>query len=599
MKYTTDNREVTIDLNRDELLPEASMQVLKDKYLIGDEKSPQEAFARASCAYSDNSSHAQRLYDYASKQWFMFATPVLSNAGSTRGLPISCFLNFTEDSIGGLAKNFEEDMWMSVKGGGIGTYFGAVRSIGTPTNSGNKTTGAIAFMKNIDSLMLSCHQGSTRRGSCAMYMDVSHPEIEEFIIMRKPSGGDYNRKNLNLHHGINLTDEFMHAVLNNEDYNLIDPHTRGIKKTVKARDIWREILTARIETGEPYLHFVDTSNRMLPKALKDKGLKIHGSNLCSEIFLPTTPDRTAVCCLSSVNAAKYNEWKNNTDFVSDLMRMLDNVLQVFIDNAPPELWRAVNSAKSERSVGLGMMGFHSFLQQSGIPFESPMALSWSENIIKNIYQKALQANFDLAEERGEAPDMEGTGRRFAHMLAVAPNASSGIICGTVSPSIEPYNSNAYNQKTSSGDFLIKNKELKKVLRDKYDKDTRRIWDSIIANDGSVQHLKFMDDSDKAVFKTAHEIHQGFIVEHAARRQPFICQGQSVNVFFDSNVDISYINRVHFDAWAKGLKALYYCRSKSIQRAENVSGNTEENKPQQQNEPTQSELPQDECLMCQG
>lgn len=594
MEYTSNNKKITIDLNRDSLLPEASLQVLKDKYLLAGEDSPQEAFARAACAFGDDSEHAQRLYNYASKHWFMFATPILSNGGSERGLPISCFLNHAEDSIGGLADNFTENMWMSVKGGGIGTYWGGIRSVGTPTSKGNKTTGAISFMKTVDSLMLACHQGSTRRGSCATYLDISHPEIEEFIVMRKPTGGDINRKNLNLHHAVNITDSFMKAVLNNGDWNLIDPHTRGVKKTVKARDLWKSIISTRIETGEPYLHFIDTSNAALPKSLKDKGLRIYSSNLCSEIFLPTTPDRTAVCCLSSVNAEKYMEWKDDEMFIEDLMRMLDNVLQHFIDNAPDELSRAVYSAQQERSVGLGMMGFHSFLQQSGIPFESPIALSWSENLAKKIYMRASEASMKLADERGEAPDMEGTGLRFAHMIAIAPNASSGIVCGTVSPSIEPYNANAYTQKTSSGDFLIKNKHLRKVLAEKYNKDERAVWDSIITNDGSVQHLDFMDESDKAIFKTAHEINQMFIVEHAARRQPFICQGQSLNLFFLADCDISYINRVHFDAWAKGLKGVYYCRSKSSQRAEDVTKLEHETKVQQQ--PVEEE---EECLMCQG
>jgi len=583
-----------IDLSKDALLSDIGSATLRERYLTDEEKSPQEAFARAACAFADNQEHAQRLYNYASNHWFMFATPLLANGGTDRGLPISCFLNKVEDSVTGLVENQSEVAYLNRFGGGTGTCFSSVRSIGEKTSTGNETTGVIRFIKVIDSTVLAFQQGATRRGAGAIYLDVSHPEIEEFIDIRKPTG-DTQRRSRYLHNAVNLTDAFMEAVANDSDWHLVDPHSKRVRKTVKARDIWKKLLITRMETGEPYFHFIDTSNKALPLALKLRGLKIHGSNLCNEIFLPTAPDRTAVCCLSSVNIEKFDEWKENELFVEDLIRMLDNTLEVFIQKAPQSLWRAINSAKKERSVGLGAMGFHGYLQSKGVSFESAIAAGINRNIFQKLYHEAKAASGLLAKERGEPEDLVGTGYRNAHVLAIAPNASSSYICGNVSPGIEPLSANAFTAKVADGTFEVRNKHLEKVL-DKYGKNTDTVWQYIALNDGSVQGLSFLTEQEKDVFKTAMELDQRWLVEHAAIRQPFIDQGQSVNLFFSKDVDPNYFSNTHFLAWKKGLKGLYYCRSKEARKASTVGTKGLE----EEVNGTKLTINQEEgCLACEG
>ena len=583
-----------IDYERDNLLTDFGKTTLKDRYLLPEETSPQEGFMRAAKAFSDNDEMAQRIYDYASKLWFMYSTPVLSNAGSKRGMPISCFLNYVGDSREGLTGHYTENAWLASVGGGIGGYWGDVRSDGTQTSGGSQSSGSIPFLHVVDSEILAFSQGKTRRGSYAAYMDISHPEIIEFLEMRKPSGGDVHRKCLNLHHGVNISDEFMHLIDNcikeptfDDTWNLIDPHTKKIVRTVSARDLWLKILETRVATGEPYVSFIDTVNEALPETQKKLGLKVNHSNLCTEITLATDENRTAVCCLSSVNLEKYDEWKNNSLFIPDLVRFLDNVLQYFIDKAPDELFRAKFSANSERSLGLGAMGFHAYLQSRGIAFEGALAKSLNMKIFKSIKEQAVEESKRLAVKRGEAPDMEGTGMRNAHLLAIAPNASSSIICGTTSPSIEPYRANAYVQKTMSGSFLVKNKYLEKLL-DKKGINNEETWTSILANRGSVLHLDALSDNEKDIFKTAIEINQQWIVEHAADRQKHICQGQSVNVFVPADVNIKELHDMHMLAWKKKLKTLYYCRSEAIKRAELVSKKVE-----------RTIIPEADCLACEG
>ena len=583
-----------IDYERDNLLTDFGKTTLKDRYLLPEETSPQEGFMRAAKAFSDNDEMAQRIYDYASKLWFMYSTPVLSNAGSKRGMPISCFLNYVGDSREGLTGHYTENAWLASVGGGIGGYWGDVRSDGTQTSGGSQSSGSIPFLHVVDSEILAFSQGKTRRGSYAAYMDISHPEIIEFLEMRKPSGGDVHRKCLNLHHGVNISDEFMHLIDNcikeptfDDTWNLIDPHTKKIVRTVSARDLWLKILETRVATGEPYVSFIDTVNEALPETQKKLGLKVNHSNLCTEITLATDENRTAVCCLSSVNLEKYDEWKNNSLFIPDLVRFLDNVLQYFIDKAPDELFRAKFSANSERSLGLGAMGFHAYLQSRGIAFEGALAKSLNMKIFKSIKEQAVEESKRLAVKRGEAPDMEGTGMRNAHLLAIAPNASSSIICGTTSPSIEPYRANAYVQKTMSGSFLVKNKYLEKLL-DKKGINNEETWTSILANRGSVLHLDALSDNEKDIFKTAIEINQQWIVEHAADRQKYICQGQSVNVFVPADVNIKELHDMHMLAWKKKLKTLYYCRSEAIKRAELVSKKVE-----------RTIIPEADCLACEG
>ena len=583
-----------IDCSRDELLTDFGKTTLKDRYLLPTEDSPQDGFLRAAKAFSDNDEMAERIYSYASKLWFMYSTPVLSNAGSKRGMPISCFLNYVGDSREGLTGHYTENAWLASVGGGIGGYWGHIRSDGTMTSGGSQSSGSIPFLHVVDSEILAFSQGKTRRGSYAAYMDISHPEIIEFIEMRKPSGGDIHRKCLNLHHGVNISNEFMQLIDNcikepayDDSWNLIDPHTKKVVRTVSARELWQKILETRVATGEPYVSFIDTINDALPETQKKLGLEVHHSNLCTEITLPTSDNRTAVCCLSSVNLEKYDEWKNDTLFIPDLIRFLDNVLQYFIDNAPEELFRARFSANNERSLGLGAMGFHAYLQSKGIPFESVLAKSLNLKIFKTIKAQAVEESKRLAIKRGEAPDMEGTGMRNAHLLAIAPNASSSIICGTTSPSVEPYRANAYVQKTMSGSFLVKNKYLEKLL-EKKGINNDETWTSILANRGSVLHLKELSDYEKDTFKTAIEINQQWVIEHAADRQQYICQGQSINVFVPADVNVKELHDIHMLAWKRKLKTLYYCRSEAIKRAELVSKKIE-----------RTIIPEADCLSCEG
>jgi ribonucleoside-diphosphate reductase alpha chain len=583
-----------INKDRDELLTEFGKTTLKDRYLLPEEDSPQEAFMRAAKAYSDNDEMAQRIYNYASKMWFMYSTPILSNGGTKRGMPISCFLNYVGDSREGLTGHYTENAWLTSIGGGIGGYWGDVRSDGTMTSGGSQSSGVIPFMHVVDSEIMAFSQGKTRRGSYAAYMDISHPEILEFLDIRKPSGGDIHRKCLNLHHGVNISNDFMELIENcikeptwDDTWKLIDPHTNETVREVSARELWQKILENRVATGEPYISFIDHINDALPETQKALGLQVHHSNLCTEITLPTAEDRTAVCCLSSVNIETYDEWKDNKMFISDIVRFLDNVLTHFIDNAPESVFRAKFSATQERSLGLGAMGFHAYLQKCGIPFESALAKAKNLNIFKHIKAEAVAESKRLGVKRGEAPDMEGTGMRNAHLLAIAPNASSSVICGTTSPSIEPYRANAYVQKTMSGSFLVKNKHLEKLLEQK-GINNDKTWTSILANRGSVLHIKDLSDYEKDIFKTSIEINQQWIIEHAADRQEFICQGQSLNVFVPADVNIKELHDIHMLAWKKKLKTLYYCRSEAIKRAELVSLKVE-----------RTIIPEADCLACEG
>lgn len=567
------NMKINIDYSRDDLLTESGKTILKDRYLLPTEASPQDGFARAAKTFADDQAHAQRLYDYASKLWFMFSTPVLSNGGTTRGLPISCFLNYVDDSREGLADHYTENIWLSSMGGGIGGYWGDVRSQGMATSIGNKTTGVIPFMHVVDSQMTAFHQGATRRGSYASYMDVSHPEIVEFIEMRKPTGGDIHRKNLNLHHGINITDAFMEAVQKGDSWDLIDPHTKQVIKTTDARTLWIKILETRIATGEPYISFIDTVNAALPESQKKLGLKFNHSNLCSEITLPTAKDRTAVCCLSSVNLEYFDEWKDNKLFIEDLVRMLDNVLEHFITSAPSYMWRAVNSARCERAIGLGAMGLHSYFQKREVAMDGEKSKDINDYIFKHIHNEAQSANEKLGAERGSPADMEGTGLRHSHVIAIAPNASSSVICGGTSPSIEPLRANAFSQKTLSGTFLMKNKYLERVLI-RHDRNNKEVWKSIVTNGGSVQHLDFLSDEEKEVFKTAIEMDQRLLVDLAADRQQYICQSQSLNLFLPPDVDTKTLHGIHLRAWKGKVKTLYYMRSQALKKVENLSSQIE-------------------------
>ncbi len=565
-----------INYDRDKYLSEFSHKTLQDRYLIEGETSPQDAFARAAKAFSDDDAHAQRLYDYVSKLWFMFSTPILSNGGTSRGLPISCFLNYVEDSRQGLTGHYTENAFLSSVGGGVGGYWSHVRSVGSKTSNGSESTGVIPFMKVVDAEMLAFSQGVTRRGSYAAYLDISHPEVEEFLDVRKPTGGDVNRKSVNLHHGILVGDDFMGLIEGatreegfDDSWDLIDPHTKKVTKTVSAKTLWVKLIQNRVETGEPYIMFKDTVQAGLPQFQRDAGLNVHHSNLCSEITLPTSEDRTAVCCLSSVNLEEFDEWKHDNNFIPDLIRMLDNVISYFIENAPMHLVRAVYSASRERSLGLGAMGFHAYLQRHNLPFESASAKGANMKMFQHIKWRAKDATKKLAEERGECPDGVGYGVRNAHLLAVAPNASSSIICGNTSPSIEPYRANAFTQKTKSGSSLLKNEYLEHILQE-LDQDTDDVWKSIITNSGSVQHLDFLDEWTKDVFKTAVEIDQKWIIDMASDRQMDICQSQSLNIFFPADVSKQELHAIHMMAWKRKVKTLYYLRSEAIKRAETVS-----------------------------
>ena len=564
---------ITPNLQKDKLLTDYAIGMLKDFYMRDYEKSPQHAYIRASTAWATYKNKmdeqlAERLYEYVSNKWFMFASPVLSNApnGKTesKGLPISCFLTYVPDTLEGLIEHSSELRWLSVMGGGVGGHWSDVRT------TSDKAPGPLPFLHTVDADMIAYRQGKTRKGSYAAYMDISHPDIIEFLNMRIPTG-DVQRKALNLHNAINITDDFMEAVKSNSDWNLKDPSSKEIADTMNARKLWERILEIRFRTGEPYLNFIDTANKYLPEPLKEKGLKIHGSNLCNEIHLPTNAERTAVCCLSSLNLEYYDEWKNTT-IVEDIVTMLDNVLEHFIENAPDSISRARYSARQERSIGLGAMGFHSLLQRQGVAWESELAREINEVVFRTIKERAKIQSQKLAKERGEYPDGKGSGMRNAHLLAIAPNASSGVILST-SPSIEPQKANAYTHRTRAGSFLVKNKYLIPVL-EKYGINNETIWTSIITNKGSIQHLPDLTEQEKAVFKTAQELDQTWVVMHAADRQKHICQGQSVNLFFPSGAQKSYVNKTHIKAWEEGLKGLYYLRTEAKQRAETVSDKVE-------------------------
>jgi ribonucleoside-diphosphate reductase alpha chain len=565
-----------VDYGRDRLLSKFGIQTLEDRYLVENERSPQDAFARAAKAFADDEGHAQRLYDYASNLWFMFSTPVLSNGGTTRGLPISCFLNYIEDSRGGLTDHYTENAYLSSVGGGVGGSWSDVRSVGSRTSNGSESTGVIPFMKVVDAEMLAFSQGVTRRGSYAAYLHISHPEIEEFLDVRKPTGGDINRKSTNLHHAVVIPDSFMKLIAQatvesgfDDSWDLIDPHSGKVTKTVAAKALWVKLIQNRVETGEPYIMFEDAVNEDLPEYQRTLGLRVHHSNLCSEITLPTNEERTAVCCLSSVNLEEYDSWKDIDEFIPDLVRMLDNVLTYFIEHAPDQLGKAKYSAMRERSIGLGAMGFHAYLQRNNIAFESAMAKSFNNRVFADIKRRAVEATKELAKERGACPDDPTGTIRNAHLLAIAPNASSSIICANTSPSIEPYRANAFTQKTKSGTSLLKNEYLEHTL-DEIGMNTDEVWKSIMTNNGSVQHLEFLDDYTKDVFKTAVELDQRWVVELAADRQQHICQSQSVNLFFPANVSKQELHNVHMLAWRRRMKTLYYARSEAYKRAEVVS-----------------------------
>lgn len=582
---------INIDLSKDRELSEQAQQLLTNYYCLENEPSPQYGFARAAVAYSFGDMNlAQRIYDAASNGWFMFASPVLSNAplpgAKVKSLPISCFLSYVPDSLDGLIEHSSELRWLSVKGGGVGGHWSSVRAVS------DKAPGPIPFMHTVDADMVAYRQGKTRKGSYAAYMDVSHPDIVEFLGIRVPTG-DVNRKCLNLHHAVNLTDDFMQAVANDEDWKLVDPDDKSVREVVKARRIWETILETRYRTGEPYLNFIDTANRALPKAQKDLGLTIKGSNLCNEIHLVTDENRTAVCCLSSVNLEKYDEWKDTT-LIKDLIRFLDNVLQFFIDHAGDEISRARYSATRERSLGLGAMGFHSYLQLHRVPFESQRAKEINEEIFKRIKDQAVEETLILGKEKGEAPDMVGTGRRNAHLLAIAPNANSSLILNT-SPSIEPWKANAFTSRTRVGSHLNKNKYLEQEL-EKVGKNNEEVWSEIITNGGSVQQLDFLSDEIKDVFKTAIEMNQDWLVYLGGERQRYLCQGQSLNIFFPAGASREYLHKVHYNAWKYGCKGLYYLRTETSNRAENISKKVEKQRLVEFSELKQSE---NECIACEG
>jgi len=593
---------IVTDEARDALLTDFGRETLDDRYLLPGEKY-QDLFARVADAYADDEAHAQRLYDYVSKLWFMPATPVLSNGGTTRGLPISCYLNSVDDSLEGIVNTWNENVWLASRGGGIGTYWGKVRGIGEPVGLNGKTSGIIPFVRVMDSLTLAISQGSLRRGSAACYLDVAHPEIEEFLEIRKPSG-DFNRKALNLHHGVLLTDEFMEAVRDGTEFHLRSPKDGSVRATVDARSLFQKLVETRLATGEPYIVFSDTVNRMMPKHHRDLGLKVSTSNLCSEITLPTGRDhlgndRTAVCCLSSLNLETWDEWHTDKRFIEDVLRFLDNVLQDYIDRAPDEMARAKYSAMRERSVGMGVMGFHSFLQAKGIAFESAMAKAWNLKMFKHISAKADEASILLAQERGACPDAAEMGvmQRFSCKMAIAPTASISIICGGTSACIEPIPANIYTHKTLSGSFVVKNPYLEKLLAAK-SKDSTNVWNSILEHGGSVQHLDFLSPEEKAVYKTSFEIDQRWLLEFSADRTPYIDQAQSLNLYIPADVDKWDLMMLHFQAWEKGIKSLYYLRSKSVQRAGFAGGVEADNTADAPVIELAAQTDYEECLACQ-
>ena len=586
---------ITIDRTRDKAMSDQARELVTGYYLRGKEKSPQEAYARACVAYSNGDNDlAQRLYDAVSNDWFMFSSPILSNAPlqgeRVTGLPISCFLSYVPDTLDGLIAHQDELAWLSVKGGGVGGHWGDVRPVS------DKAPGPIPFIKVADSAMTAYKQGKTRKGSYAAYTDISHPDVMEFINIRMPTGGDANRKCFNINNAINITDSFMDTVLADGDWDLVDPATNTTRESIRARELWERLIEVRFRTGEPYLNFIDEANRNLPKALKEKGLEIKGSNLCNEIHLPTNEDRTAVCCLSSVNLEHFEAWKD-TSLVGDLIVMLDNVLQQFIDNAPDEMSKARYSAQQERSLGLGAMGFHSYLQKKSIPWESALATGQNLKMFNHIKEQAVETTKALADTRGEYKDGLGTNRRNSHLLAIAPNANSSIICGT-SASIEPLKSNAFTHRTRVGAHLVKNQYLSKVLEEhrlrlgEEEAWLEEQWSNIIHHEGSVQQLEYLSDWEKDIYKTAFELDQHWVVEHSAGRQPMICQGQSVNLFFPAGSDKAYVNSVHLSAWKKKLKGLYYLRTASGSKGEQIGKKVERIK-------LDSFKEDDECLSCQG
>lgn len=594
--------QLTIDHARDSLLTVFGLETLRDRYLLPDEE-PQDMFARVAMTFADDSDHAQRMYDYMSQLWFMPSTPILSNGGANRGLPISCFLNECGDSLQGIVDLWNENVWLASLGGGIGSYWGNLRSIGESVGRCGKTSGIVPFIRVQDSLTLAISQGSLRRGSSACYLPVSHPEIEEFIELRRPTGGDINRKAMNLHHGIVISDAFMRAVENDEEWPLTSPKDDAVISTVGARALWIRILTARIETGEPYLLFGDTVNRAIPEHHKLAGLNVKMSNLCCEITLPTGQDkdgnqRTAVCCLSSLNLEKFKEWETHPTLIEDCLRFLDNVLSDFIRRAPDSMSRAKYAAMRERSVGLGVMGFHSFLQSQNIPFESVMAKVWNKRMFQHIKEQADEASIELAHERGSCPDAAeyGIKERFSNKIAIAPTASISIICGGASPGIEPIAANSFLHKTLSGSFPVRNAYLAAVL-EKYGKNDEETWSEITIHEGSVQHLPFLSKDEKDVFKTAFELDQRWVIDLAADRTPFICQAQSLNLFLPADVQKKDLHMLHYLAWKKGVKSLYYCRSKSLQRAEKATSlPIPENSGETCSLPANSNY--EECLSCQ-
>jgi ribonucleoside-diphosphate reductase alpha chain len=589
---------ITVDYSRDKLFDELGLKRLKESYMKDEEKSPQERFAYVSTAFGSDKEHAQRLYDYSSRHWLSYSTPILAFGRTKRGLPISCFLPYLHDSAEGLVDCLSEVNWLSMLGGGIGIGIG-IRS------SDDKSVGVMPHLRTYDASSLAYRQGRTRRGSYAAYLNISHPDILIFLEMRKPTG-DQNMRCLNLHHGINITDDFMHIIEKcmidptaDDTWELKDPHNGELREKVSAKDLWQRILEMRMHTGEPYLHFIDTSNNKMPEFQKKLGLSIKQSNLCSEIILPTDKDRTAVCCLSSLNLEYFDEWKNNKQFIKDVAEMLDNVLQYFIDNAPDSISRAKYSAKRERSIGVGALGFHAYLQKNNLAWESALATSANVRMFKHIRRKLDEANKEIGAIRGEAPDAKGTGLRFSHVSAIAPNASSSIIMGNTSPSIEPYRANCYRQDTLSGASLTKNKFLDDILKQKVknDQELADVWSTIIANDGSCQHLDILSEDEKNVFKTSMEIDQRWLIDHAAHRQDFIDQAQSVNLFFRPDAHIKYIHAVHFQAWKQGLKTLYYCRSEKIGKADKVSKRIERQVIQEID--IKALVTEEICLACEG
>ena len=595
---------IKIDRSKDNNLTDFGKATLKDRYL-GANESFQDLFARVASTYADDNLHAQRLYNYISNLWFMPATPVLSNGGTKRGLPISCFLNEASDSLDGILDLWSENVWLAAKGGGIGSYWGNLRSIGEKIGKVGKTSGIIPFIKVMDSLTMAISQGSLRRGSAACYLPIDHPEIEEFIEMRRPTGGDPNRKSLNLHHGVLVTDAFMRAVETDQKWALKSPADGSVQSTISARNLWIRLLTARIETGEPYIIFIDTVNRLIPQHHKLAGLNVKTSNLCSEITLPTGidkdgRDRTAVCCLSSLNLEKYDEWKDDKNVINDVMRFLDNVLSDFIIRAPEQFSDAKYSAEKERSVGLGVMGLHSYMQKNMIPLGSVMSKVWNKKIFKDIQEKVDQASKDLAEERGACPDAADydINERFSNKTAIAPTASISIICGGASPGVEPVAANSYTHKTLSGSYNVRNRYLQEIL-EKHGKNNDETWSGITTNQGSVSHLDYLSALEKDVFKTAFELDQKWIIELSGDRTPYISQAQSINLFLPADVHKRELHKIHFEAWKKGLKSLYYCRSKSIQRAENINDNSSKNiNDNIYKKKNNTEQEYEECLSCQ-